>query len=112
MRPARAADRRQSTLSVCAIARELLQGRSLRCHRSEDVLAAPYICCMAECLPRRPLMEYGQAYTPGIDAEGNIDAMSLWAGQSVGIVSKVQSAADIVREISDQARLILRQLAQ
>jgi NAD(P)H-dependent flavin oxidoreductase YrpB (nitropropane dioxygenase family) len=36
-----------------------------------------------------------QSYTPGADAEGDIDAMSLWAGQSVGLVSKPQSAADM-----------------
>ena len=49
-----------------------------------------------------PIVRY-QSYTPGADAEGNIDAMSLWAGQSVGLVSETQSAADIVREIAEQA---------
>ena len=44
-----------------------------------------------------------QSYTPATDAEGDIDAMSLWAGQSVGLVSKVQPAGEIVREISRQA---------
>ena len=42
---------------------------------------------------------------------GDIDAMSLWAGQSVGLESKPQSAADIVREIADEAKVILRRLA-
>ena len=56
-----------------------------------------------------PIVRY-QAYTPGADAEGDIDAMSLWAGQSVGLVSKTQSAADIVREIDEQAEAILRRL--
>jgi len=46
------------------------------------------------------------------DAEGDIDAMSLWAGQSVGLVSKFQSARTIVREIADEAEWILRRLAQ
>src|SRR5205814_655717 len=49
-----------------------------------------------------PIVRY-QSYTTGADAEGNIDAMSLWAGQSVGLVSETQSAADIVREIAEQA---------
>src|SRR3954463_6225080 len=31
-----------------------------------------------------------QSYTPGDDAEGDIEALSLWAGQSVGLVSKIQ----------------------
>jgi len=58
-----------------------------------------------------PIVRY-QSYTPGADAEGDIDALSLWAGQSVGLVAKLQPAADIVREISDQADSILRQLSQ
>jgi hypothetical protein len=37
--------------------------------------------------------------------------MPLWAGQSVGLVSKLQSASDIVREIADEARLVLQRLA-
>jgi NAD(P)H-dependent flavin oxidoreductase YrpB (nitropropane dioxygenase family) len=53
-----------------------------------------------------------QAFTPGADAEGDIDAMSLWAGQSVGLVSRVETAGAIVREIADEARSILRRLAQ
>ena len=53
-----------------------------------------------------------QSYTPAADVEGDIDALSLWAGQSVGLVSKLQPAGDIVREIAEDARLILRQLAQ
>ncbi len=56
-----------------------------------------------------PIVRY-QSYTPGADAEGEIDAMSLWAGQSVGLVTKTQRAADIVREIAEQARSIVRQL--
>jgi NAD(P)H-dependent flavin oxidoreductase YrpB (nitropropane dioxygenase family) len=58
-----------------------------------------------------PILRY-QSYTPGADAEGDIDAMSLWAGQSVGLVSKLQSAGDIVREIAGDAEVILRGLAQ
>jgi NAD(P)H-dependent flavin oxidoreductase YrpB (nitropropane dioxygenase family) len=58
-----------------------------------------------------PIVRY-QSYTPGVDAEGDIDAMSLWAGQSVGLVSKLQSAGDIVREIAGEAKVILRRLSQ
>lgn len=58
-----------------------------------------------------PIVRY-QSYTPGADAEGDIDALSLWAGQGVGLVSKLQPAGDIVREIAEEGRLILRQLAQ
>jgi NAD(P)H-dependent flavin oxidoreductase YrpB (nitropropane dioxygenase family) len=57
-----------------------------------------------------PIVRY-QACVPSPDTEGDIDAMPLWAGQSVGLVSKRQSASDIVREIADEARLILQRLA-
>jgi len=57
-----------------------------------------------------PIVRY-QSCTPGTDTDGNIDALPLWAGQSVGLVSTLQSAGDIVREIADEARLILQRLA-
>jgi nitronate monooxygenase len=53
-----------------------------------------------------------QSYTPGTDAEGDIDALSLWAGQSVGLVSEIKAAGDIVREIVAQAQSTLRTLVQ
>jgi NAD(P)H-dependent flavin oxidoreductase YrpB (nitropropane dioxygenase family) len=34
-----------------------------------------------------------QSYTPGTDFEGDIDALSLWADQSVGLVSEIKPAA-------------------
>ncbi len=49
--------------------------------------------------------------TPRADITGDVEAMSLWAGQSVGLVKTVQPAAEIVREINDGARTILRRLA-
>jgi NAD(P)H-dependent flavin oxidoreductase YrpB (nitropropane dioxygenase family) len=52
------------------------------------------------------------AYTPAADADGDIDALSLWAGQSVALVHKIQPAAEIVREIDNEARAILLRLAQ
>jgi NAD(P)H-dependent flavin oxidoreductase YrpB (nitropropane dioxygenase family) len=58
-----------------------------------------------------PIVRY-QSCAPSADTEGDIDALPLWAGQSVGLVSKRQSAGDIVREIADDARLILQRLAR
>jgi nitronate monooxygenase len=52
-----------------------------------------------------------QSYTPGADAEGDIEALSLWAGQSVGLVSRLQPAGEIVREIAAEAQAILRRLS-
>jgi NAD(P)H-dependent flavin oxidoreductase YrpB (nitropropane dioxygenase family) len=50
--------------------------------------------------------------TPGPDMEGEIEPLSLWSGQSVALVRKVQPAAEIVREINEQAGSILRRLGQ
>lgn len=50
--------------------------------------------------------------TPAADIEGNIDSLSLWAGQSVGLVSTVKSAGDIVREIVTEADAVLRRLSK
>ena len=51
-----------------------------------------------------------QSHTPGADDEGDIDALALWSGQGVNLVRRVQPAAEIVREISDEARAILARL--
>ncbi len=53
-----------------------------------------------------------QSDTPPMDAEGGIDAMPLWAGQSVALVKKRQPAGEIVREISGEAQEIFRRLAR
>jgi NAD(P)H-dependent flavin oxidoreductase YrpB (nitropropane dioxygenase family) len=52
-----------------------------------------------------------RAYTPGADVEGDIEALSMWAGQSVALVKKRQPAAEIVREIHDEACIILKRLS-
>ena len=57
-----------------------------------------------------PILRY-RGSTPRADIRGDIEAMSMWAGQSVGLVKKVQPAAEIVREISEGAETILRRLA-
>jgi NAD(P)H-dependent flavin oxidoreductase YrpB (nitropropane dioxygenase family) len=48
--------------------------------------------------------------TPVAGTTGDIEALSMWAGQSVGLVRKVQPAAEIVRDISGGADAILRRL--
>jgi NAD(P)H-dependent flavin oxidoreductase YrpB (nitropropane dioxygenase family) len=52
-----------------------------------------------------------QAHTPRRDDEGEIDALSLWSGQGVGLVRRIQPAAEIVREIFDEARSTSHRLA-
>ncbi len=46
------------------------------------------------------------------DVDGEIDELSLWAGQGVGLVKKVQPAAEIVREICDDAEAIIGRLGK
>ena len=53
-----------------------------------------------------------QSFTPGAGTEGEIDKLPMWVGQSVGLVSKLQPAAVIVREIVDEAETILRRLGR
>jgi NAD(P)H-dependent flavin oxidoreductase YrpB (nitropropane dioxygenase family) len=61
--------------------------------------------------PMGDIVRY-QSATPSPSTEGDIDSMSLWAGQSVGLVSKVQPAAEIVREIVDDAQRVLQRLSR
>lgn len=46
--------------------------------------------------------------TPNTSMRGDIEALSMWCGQGVSLVRQVQPAADIVREITDEARKIIR----
>ncbi len=58
---------------------------------------------------RGPVLRY-RAYTPGPDTTGNIEALSMWAGQGVGLVRRSQPAAEIVAEIVREAEAILGRL--
>ena len=59
----------------------------------------------------RTVVRY-QKVTARTDHQGNIEAMPHWAGQGVGLVTQVQPAADIVREISEEAQRTLQRLAE
>ena len=52
-----------------------------------------------------------ESYTPRVGTDGDIDALSLWAGQGVGLVHRIQPAAEIVREIAAEAQATLSRLA-
>ena len=58
---------------------------------------------------RRELRRYDSA-TPGRLAQGEIEAMSLWAGQGVGLVREVKPAGHIVRELVAAAEAAVRAL--
>jgi NAD(P)H-dependent flavin oxidoreductase YrpB (nitropropane dioxygenase family) len=55
----------------------------------------------------RAMRRYDSA-SPVAAAEGDIEALSLWAGQGVAQVRGPQSAADIVRDLAQEARAALR----
>ena len=64
---------------------------------------------IASSKKRGDIVRYSAA-TPGPDVIGDVEALSLWAGQSTGIVRKVQPAAEILNEINNQALGVLRGL--
>ena len=43
---------------------------------------------------------------------GAVEALALYAGQSVGLVSEIQPAGDIVAEVANEARSVLERLAR
>jgi nitronate monooxygenase len=43
--------------------------------------------------------------------EGDTEALALFAGQGVGLVNRVQPAAEIVRDIAAEARETIQSLA-
>jgi len=48
-----------------------------------------------------------RSFTPGPDATGDIEACSMWAGQTAALVRRVQPAAEIVHEIMDEAKVVI-----
>ena len=48
-----------------------------------------------------------QSKSPSADLIGSVEATSMWAGQGVSMVKKVQPAHDIVRDIVDGAKVAL-----
>jgi hypothetical protein len=52
-----------------------------------------------------------QSISPRPDFVGEIEALPMWSGQSAALVRQVQSAGDIVREIYEDARKAIEQLA-
>ena len=56
----------------------------------------------------RPIVRYSYALPqPGM--EGNVEALALYAGQSVGLVSDVQSAGTLVKALADETVQALKQ---
>jgi NAD(P)H-dependent flavin oxidoreductase YrpB (nitropropane dioxygenase family) len=68
-----------------------------------------------ETLYQSPTHGRGTRYEPLVaprDAQGDVEASSLWAGQGVGLVSRRQPAGAIIREIVEQASDVLAHLGR
>ncbi len=59
---------------------------------------------------RVPLMRFG-GIPPALDASGDIESMDFLVGQSVGLVREIKPAAEIVREIVEQAARVFAERA-
>jgi len=60
---------------------------------------------------RRLQVRRFMGFPPGVDTTGDIESMSLLAGQSAGMVNEIKPAAEIVRDIADSARQIIQRLS-
>jgi nitronate monooxygenase len=56
-----------------------------------------------------PIVRYSSSL-PLEGMSGDIEALSMWAGQSVGLVSRVQPAGEIVAELVDETEAALARL--
>jgi len=56
---------------------------------------------------RRPLRRFQGDFGPTTDVTGHVEAMALWAGESVGGVTGVVPAAAIVQELVNEAERVL-----
>jgi NAD(P)H-dependent flavin oxidoreductase YrpB (nitropropane dioxygenase family) len=66
---------------------------------------------IARSASRGDIIRY-RSYTPGPDAVGDIEALSMWAGQGLSMVTSVKPAAEIVREIVQEAEQVVHRLAK
>ncbi len=64
---------------------------------------------VARSKSQKPIVRYGSS-TPAAGMSGDIGAMSLYAGQGVGLVKQRQPAAEIIREIMAEAKEVLGNL--
>ena len=57
-----------------------------------------------------PIVRYSSAM-PLAGLSGDIEALSMWSGQGIGLVDRVQPAAEIVRELVDETDAAIARLA-
>jgi len=66
---------------------------------------------VAQSAAKGDIVRYSSS-TPNKATSGNIEALSMWAGQGVGLLTKRQSAAEITNEIINDAAAVLNGLAR
>jgi len=57
-----------------------------------------------------PIVRYSSAM-PVAGLSGDIEALSMWSGQGIGLADRVQPAAEIVRELVDETEQVVAALA-
>ena len=57
-----------------------------------------------------PIPRYSSAM-PVAGTTGEIEALSMWAGQGIGLIDRVQPAAEIIRELVDETDSVLARLS-
>ena len=62
--------------------------------------------------PRKGDVLRYQSKTPSADLTGDVEAISMWAGQGVSMVRKVQPAGEIVSEIVAEAKVALDRISR
>jgi nitronate monooxygenase len=58
-----------------------------------------------------PIVRYSSSM-PVESISGDIEALSMWAGQGIGLADRVQPAGEIVRELVDEAEAAAARLAK
>jgi len=58
----------------------------------------------------KPIVRYSSAM-PVAGIVGDVEALSMWSGQGIGLAGRVQPAAEIVHELADEADAVLARLA-
>jgi NAD(P)H-dependent flavin oxidoreductase YrpB (nitropropane dioxygenase family) len=58
-----------------------------------------------------PIVRYSSAM-PVASISGDIEALSMWSGQGIGLLDRVQPAAEIVRELAAETEKAAAHLAR
>ncbi len=87
-------------------------GRVLRsCVEAADALTSEVVGEVPSLDGTRVALHRFQPGVASRGATGAVEAMSLWAGESVGGVTRIQPAAEIVQQVAEEAERLLRRWA-